>query len=406
MAEPLSVQVTETDGRFQLTVNGEPYYIKGAGVTNIGISTLAKHGGNSIRTWGIDQAQDKLDQALEHGVTVALNLPVASERFGMDYDNEAMVLAQLERVRRVVIRYRNHPALLSWVIGNELDLNHTNPKVWNAVGHISDMIHDLDPFHPTTTTITSGESEVIDVVRARAPSLDYLSIQLYGAIVLLPKYAREALKGIPFVVSEYGPLGHWEVAKTSWGAGVEMHSSEKAERVLRTHQKDMADIPNLMGTYVFLWGQKQERTPTWYSMFMETGESTEVVDVMQYVWTGEWPDNRAPVIKHMKLKGRNAYTSVQTTAGKTYKGEVSVSDPDNDPLRFHWHLKRDSDATAIGGDFEANIPDIDGFIDDPDAPSIKFTAPPVAGRYRLFVDIFDGQGHAAHANIPLLVRPR
>jgi len=44
---------------------------------------------------------------------------------------------------------------------------------------------------------------------------------------------------------------------------------------------------------VFSLGQKQERTPTWYGMFLSSGEATETVDVMEYIWTGRWPEIRA-----------------------------------------------------------------------------------------------------------------
>ena len=64
------------------------------------------------------------------GWTVALNLPVASERFGFDYDDAAAVAAQERRIEALVRRYRDHPALLCWILGNELDFNYTNPRVY------------------------------------------------------------------------------------------------------------------------------------------------------------------------------------------------------------------------------------------------------------------------------------
>jgi len=33
-------------------------------------------------------------------------------------------------------------------------------------------------------------------------------------------------------------------------------------------------------------GTKQERTPTWYGMFLSSRRATETVDVMEYIWTG------------------------------------------------------------------------------------------------------------------------
>ena len=42
-------------------------------------------------------------------------------------------------------------------------------------------------------------------------------------------------------------------------------------------------------------------------------------------------------------------------------------------------------------------------IDTPDAAEITVTAPAQPGAYRLFVYVYDGQGHAAHANIPFYV---
>ena len=61
----------------------------------------------------------------------------------------------------------------------------------------------------------------------------------------------------------------------------------------------------VIGSYVFLWGQKQERTHTWFGLLMDTGETTESVDVMQFLWTGDWPVNRSPRVRSISLDGNN-----------------------------------------------------------------------------------------------------
>ncbi len=43
------------------------------------------------------------------------------------------------------MEYKDHPALMIWSIGNELNHGATNPKVWDAVNEISEMIHEIDP---------------------------------------------------------------------------------------------------------------------------------------------------------------------------------------------------------------------------------------------------------------------
>ena len=115
-----------------------------------------EHGGNSLRTWTTDNGRDTgkqvLDRALSNGLYVAMGLDVDHERRGFDYDNTNAVARQLDLLKAQVLQYRNHPALLVWVVGNELNFE-KNPKVWDAVNDLSKMIHEIDPNHPTTTTL-------------------------------------------------------------------------------------------------------------------------------------------------------------------------------------------------------------------------------------------------------------
>lgn len=398
------VEVAPVDGGFALLRDGRPYLVKGAGVVGVDLGTVAARGGNSVRTWGVEDAQQTLDEAHRHGLTVSLGLPVAAERFGFDYDDSESVSTQRRSVEDAVNRYKDHPALLAWIIGNELDMGHTNPRVYNEVNELSRLIHRLDPNHPTTTTISALEEEMVELVRERAPDLDFISLQAYGALALMPKAIKYLREG-PFMITEWGPLGHWEVGKTRWGAPIEQDSTEKARHYLNGYRTLIEPFlgPGL-GSYAFLWGQKQERTHTWFSLFTDTGESTSAVDVLQFAWTGRAPANQAPTLQSLRLARRPATDSVRLAAGRAYQAKVVAADPDGDPLTYRWRVKPESTETVVGGDLEAAIRDVEGvFASNADTAEVTLTAPETPGEYRLFVMVFDGNGHAAHANIPFLV---
>jgi hypothetical protein len=193
--------------------------------------------------------------------------------------------------------------------------------------------------------------------------------------------------------------------KTSWGAPVELTSSEKADVIQRAWREVLDDFPGqLIGSYVFFWGQKQERTPTWFGLLLEGGERTESADVMQSAWTGTWPAKRAPRVNALHIDGTGSRDSVTLAAGRTYEAAFDVVHPDGDPLRYHWEVKPESDATQAGGDFEARIGNIGGLLGDATASTTTLTVGG-PGRYRLFAYAFDDHGNAAHANIPFVVEP-
>ena len=126
-----------------------------------------------------------------NGVTVALCLPMKAERHGFDYDDEEAVAAQLAYARGEVLKYKDHPALLFWIIGNELNHDYENPRVYDAVNDVAEMIRELDPYHPTTTTTSGFKPDVNAEILARAPALDFISFQVYGQLFILPEFLEE-----------------------------------------------------------------------------------------------------------------------------------------------------------------------------------------------------------------------
>ena len=406
---PSKVEIVERDGKFQLLRNGQPYVIKGAGIDHADLELFAASGGNSFRTWAVDDgalpAKELLDRAHALGLTVSLCLEFGRERSGFDYNDPVAVAKQKEETRARVLANKDHPALLTWFIGNELNFDYENPKVFDAVNDVAEMIKELDPNHPVTTPIAGFDKRALKDIQERAPALDFISFQLYADLANLPKYIKKAGFEMPYFVTEWGSVGHWEVHKTKWGAPVEQTSSEKAAHYADIYLKVLEPYRDqAVGNYVFLWGQKQERTSTWYGMFTKSGARTESVDVMHFIWTGRWPANRAPRISRVQLNGKNPYQDIYLWRGKSYDAEVAIVDYDNDTIEYRWEVREESRATEVGGDAEALPEVIEGAVGTSSAAKIKVTAPDEKGAYRLFVYAYDGKGNAAHSNTPFYVK--
>ncbi len=405
---PSNVRVLKAGNSYQLLVDGKPFYVKGAGLEFGNQEALARQGGNSFRTWrtdnGLETGQAVLDRAQANGLYVTMGLHVAGERGGFDYDDPLQVALQLERIKTEILLYKDHPALLMWAIGNELNLGADNPKVWDAVNQISEMIHQLDPNHPTMTNLAGFNPELAAQLKSRAGSLDLIGIQLYGDIARLPEILRQSNWTGPYLVTEWGPTGHWEIAVTDWGAPIEDNSSQKAYLLGERYRNYILnDQRQCLGSYVFLWGQKQERTPTWYSLFLESGESTASVDTMHQLWTGTRPANQSPAISELQIDSRQANSNVKLDAGKIYNARIHALDADQDSLTFRWLVMQESSAKSVGGDYEDAPAIITSEITDLGNGHIQFKAPTIVGNFRLFVYVYDGKGHAGHANIPFQV---
>jgi hypothetical protein len=227
---------------------------------------------------------------------------------------------------------------------------------------------------------------------------------MYYDIINLPRYLKQAGWDRPYLVTEWGATGHWECPKTAWGAPIEDNSTVKAGLYHMRFEKVIESDPKLcLGSYVFFWGQKQERTPTWYGMFLKTGEETAAVDTMQYLWTGGWPVIRSPRLQGMWLDGKTSYQNVRLKPGRSYVAKVQVSDPDHNPLTYSWEVMKESRERKVGGDVESIPEKVPDGITDPRKSEITLTAPREPGAYRLYAYAFDGKGHAAYANIPFYV---
>ena len=393
---------TNASGNFELQRNGAPYYIKGAGAKDH-FDLLVKSGANSIRVWSTNNSE-LLDSAYQHGLTVTLGLHVRPERSGMDYNNEYAVKGQIEKLKNEVLKYKDHPALLVWGIGNEVDLRYSNFKVWETIEILAKYIKEVDPNHPTMTVTAGIDPSKAFYIKKYCPSVDILGLNVYGSIENAGANLRKFNWDKPYIVSEWGVNGPFEAKTTSWKAKIEPPNGLKADQRLRRYQELIEkDKERCLGSYCFLWGQKQESTATWHGMFLSNGEPTEAVDVMQFCWTGEWPQSRAPSIRNISLENIGWRKDHVLPPSKQATLSIEYLKYNNKKVMVEYVLYPEAFSDKIGGDIQKSPVPVKFEIIKKSNNELTFISPKKKGAYRLFAYVKNEKGQTSVANIPFLV---
>jgi len=394
ISPPLRSEVRVQDS--QLLVDGQPFQVRGAAGT-VRLDLLKQLGANTVRTYGEEEAAI-LDQAAAHGLKVILGFWLEHPRRGVSYRDPAFVTAQLKRLGAFVERYRDHPALLLWGLGNEVEAELADDgEVWPALEQAAQLVARLDRRHPSMAVLAEAGNNKVARLKAAAPSIQVLGVNAYGeGLLSLPARIRAQGWQGPWLVTELGARGQWQAARTSWGAFVEPMSGEKAALLERYLPAGAAPAGN--GHLVFLWGQKQEVTPTWHSLLLPGGEWSQTAEVLARAWGGMTPNqNRAPRITSLRFTHPDRWP--RTVAGWA---ELKAEDPDGDAWTAEWTVMAESTDLKVAGDREA-VP-----RSYPQAllgggrtgVSIQGLRP---GQYRLFLTLRDGRGAAATANMPFQI---
>ena len=389
-----------------LVADGKPLRVKGAGGSEQ-LALLAQSGGNAIRTWGVgDDTQNLLDDAQKNGVQVVLGVWLDREEDQkMDYNDLDKTAAQFGRVREAVEKYKDHPAVLAWAIGNEMEgyKDGDNAAIWSHIEACAALVKRLDPNHPTMTVTAEVGGRRVASIHRLCPSIDIMGINSYGGVASIPQRYRAAVpEGYtpkPYLVTEYGPPGTWEIGRNGFDAPEEMTSTAKGELYAQIYEKLEADKELCLGSFAFTWGAKREATSTWFGMFLHDGSKLAAVDDLAAAWGGK-VTNHCPTIEPLKLAGG---ASGSAAPGATLKVTTKVADPDGDPLKVQWTLAGEQSVLFNGGetmDATAEFPDA---ISAAGEDSVTVTMPQQPGIYRLYAVVHDGKKAAATANVPLQV---
>lgn len=396
-AKPVQVTV---EGR-NILVEGQPFHVRG--VAGDGpLAVLPGLGATAVRSYGEDPGP-LLDEAGKLGLKVIAGLWIGQPRQGADYEDPAFRARQLTELEAVVTKYRDHPALLMWGIGNEVEVDlDDDSAVWPVIGEVAAMVARVDPRHPPLAVLAETGTDKVEKLRRAAPSITVLGLNSYGdALYSVAERARKQGWEGPIVITELGALGQWQAAHAPWGAPFEPSSTQKAiqlRRYLGALEEQGA------GTILFLWGQKQEVTPSWHSLLLPDGVWLEAAEAMAEAWGGQPPGgNQAPRIASLRVAGDPSAPFGSWSAGEEGAFTLDAVEPDGDLMEVRWFVMAESADRGIGGDRE-EVPELFGEAVRQSGPTGARVSDLRPGHYRVFVELRDGKGAGATANMPFEVR--
>ena len=397
--QAIAVKVDGGPGAYRLTRGGRPYFVKGVGGGKEH-ALLAKMGGNSMRSWGLETAIDDLENCRRAKLTLTMGIWLPHKNENPNWADPALLESLKKRVRDAVAIGKDHPNLLAYGLGNEMEWGGLDSDVamWTAYGELAKLLKSLDPNHPIVCVVAELSPEKIKSIQQYAPDVDILGVNSYGGAASLPARLKATGWTKPYLITEFGPVGPWEGGKTPWGAAIEATSTEKSARYASSYQGGiLGGKGDCLGSYAFLWGAKQEETATWFGMFLPgSSELVEPAETMSALWRGKaLPKGRLDrffLPKEEYAPGEAMLPIVVPADGRAFA--------------LNFEIRGETPVKGAMGAGEATLPVLSraSTLSAAGTQSIPMTAPETAGAYRIYVVARDGSGYAATANVAFRVR--
>ncbi|GAA0510815.1 hypothetical protein Ade02nite_45790 [Paractinoplanes deccanensis] len=402
---PSVVKVTGTQGNWRLQVNGGNYQVKGLtygppqAAADGYMRDLASMGVNTIRTWGVDDANTPtlLDRAARQGIKVIVGHWLNQ---GADYVNDTAYMSSVktEIVNRVNA-LKSHPGVLMWDVGNEVILTMQDHGLSAAevearrvgyakfVNQVAQAIHAADPNHPVTST--DAYTGAWPYYKQYAPDLDLLAVNSYGAIgnVYNDWVAGGYTK--PYIVTEAGPAGEWEVPDDVNGVPAEPTDLQKRDGYTNSWNTIAAHPTVALGATEFHYGLENDFGGVWLNTFTGGWRRHGYYSLMR-AYTGQQPANTPPEITAMTVP-----TSVP--AGGNLTVSVDATDPQGDLIRYHLMY---SDKHITGGTGLTNVT-----FTENGSGGFTAKAPDRLGVWKVYVYAFDGHGNVGIEQKSVRVTP-
>jgi len=395
-AGPSVVKVTGTQGDWALSVDGAPWTVKGLTYgppqdsADGYMRDLKAAGVNTVRTWGVDDAATPtlLNTAAQQGIKVIVGNWLNQ---GADYVNDTAYMnsAKAEIVARVNA-LKNNPGVLMWDVGNEVILTMQDQGLSAAdvearrigyakfVNQVADAIHAADPNHPVTST--DAYTGAWPYYKQYAPDLDLLAVNSYGAVGTIKQAWIDGGYTKPYIVTESGPAGEWEVPNDVNGEPTEPTDLQKRDGYTASWNAIKSHPGVALGATEFHYGIENDFGGVWLNTF--TGGWHRLgYYALQKAYTGAAAANTPPEISALIVSSQTA-----VPAGSQFTVNATATDPNGDPIRYN--LMYSNKYVSGGGTGLINV----NFTQTGNG-QFTATAPESIGVWKVYVYAYDGHGN-------------
>lgn len=407
------VSITGPPGAYELRVNGHPFYVRGVSFTVneaqedpqevLSPARLYTHfrrirelGANTIRRYGIsDDLPAILTAAERAGLMVMVGVWLDHD---VDYLHDQRRLDVYRRqVGDAVRRFRNRPAVLMWVLGNEtwglLKREFPDPKeLWprrqafyRFVNELAAEVKALDPHRPVMVvdehipdrveaypSVHLGIEASLEMFRQAVPNVDVLGINSYFQedISVLDRLVRRARITRPYLVAEFGPPGYWPPRWTvdRFNEPVEPTDFQKVLDYAANWTHHIAPYRGWnLGGNAFVWKDKHEGSFTWFGLTDSRDRLKPAFWALREAWTGRPQPRDRPLVTRVTVNKRMMLPE-ESFVVRTFLL------PSLDPTRYRYtYLVAPVSMTYVVQQFTTDL------------TQVSLQAPGIPGLYRLYV---------------------
>jgi len=319
---------------------------------------MAEMGVNAVRTWGTNESTPALlDLAQKYGIKILLGIWMRHGRCGNEgadnfdwiNDNDGKKTQRLLALA-VVRKYKDHPSLLGWSLGNEVTLNIStdDEKIAYAryLEEVAFQIRKIDPNH-IIASVSAWTTDIPYWVKY-CDSIDLYGINAYGyGVYALPMELKKLGISKPYFLGEFGVTGEWSVKADSNGVKVEPKDSEKYE-VFAKHwsESEAKQGEHFCGGFLFNFGNDLDFGGIWLNFFIHNLKRPSYWGARK-AFSGKDPVSALPIIESFVLINSDKAHSI----GSWMEARMVITNPGSHGKVSFQYNQRNSAGSERNGVF-------------------------------------------------------